>query len=371
MNTDQHGCLRTAAVVADPAAARGAFGHAATGAPHTVALRVFTLALWALVCGGAHLCEAQATDNKNILWSVDWSSDGKFFAVGGAWTGIFDAKTQLRHAAPALDSLKAIAKVRWHPRRQLLAISGGADGATAIYDVAAGRKVELNIKEGTRGISWNPTGERLATAGGDGALQIWQADGKLLRTTKPPKAKSLTGVAWHPKEDKIVTVGEFITLQDGNGKTLKQVSHRPEARGMILLLCVEWHPSGEFFVVGDYGNKDTGDAPTLQWWSSEGSLLKSVEVAGKAPLRNVSWSTDGSLLASASDALRIWSKDGALQHVGKSPDLLWGIRWNRAGTWLLTSSHEGRVTLWSATAESLKSVVEAPNCAPGVKPKNP
>ncbi len=324
-----------------------------------------------LAVGWVQPCKAKDSGSKNILWSVDWSADGKCFAVGGAWVGIFDAETQLKQPAPALDSLKAVAKVSWHPRRNLLALSGGADGVTAIYDPAAEQKITLKTKEGTRGIAWNASGELLATAGNRGELQIWSASGQLLHTTRPENAKSLTGVAWHPTEDRIITVSEFITLYDGKGNITKRVRHRPQAKGFALLLCVEWHPSGEFFVVGDYGNSDAGDAPLLQFWSADCKLLKTFEVKDGAAFRSISWNRDGSLLASASDALRIWSKDGQLRHVGKSPDLLWGVRWNRDGNRLLTSSHEGRVTLWTGTAEISKNIIEAPGVALRLKAENP
>jgi WD40 repeat protein len=354
-------------MVEDLAAARGVFVRAA----HTVALRLFASVALLLVAGWVQPCNAKDSDSNNILWSVDWSADGKFFAVGGAWVGIFDAETQVKQRSPGLDSLKAIAKIRWHPRRNLLALSGGEDGITAIYDPKTDQKITLKTKEGTRGIAWNASGDLLATAGNRGELQIWNASGELLHTTRPENAKSLTGVAWHPTEDKIITVSEFIRLYDAKGNIIKQVRHRPDAKGMALLLCVEWHPSGKLFVVGDYGNAEAGDAPVLQFWSADCKLLKTIEVKDGAAFRNVSWNRDGSLLASASDALRIWSKEGELLHVGKSPDLLWGVRWNRDGNRLLTSSHDGRVTLRTAKAEVSKNIIEAPSGALCLKPQTP
>ncbi len=283
--------------------------------------------------------------------------------------GIFDAERQLKRQSPALDSLKAVAKVRWHPRRNLLALSGGSEGGmTGIYDPAADQKITLKTKEGTRGIAWNGSGELLATAGNRGELQIWSANGQLLQTTRLANAKSLTGVAWHPTEDKLVTIGEFITLYDGKGSITKQVSHRPGAKGYCLLLCVEWHPSGEFFVVGDYGNTDAGEAPVLQFWSSDCKLMKTIEVKDGAAFRNVSWNRDGSLLASASDSLRIWSRDGQLRHIGQSPDLLWGVRWNRDGNRVLTSSHDGRVSLWSPEAQISRHLIEVSATKPEAEP---
>lgn len=188
---------------------------------------------------------ATAPGEPGILWSVDWSADGKLFVVGGDWVRIFDAETLQPRTVPSLDRSERASKVRWHPQRELLALSGSAADVTAIYDVATDRKIPLPTKEGTRGIAWSPTDDELATAGSDGALQIWSRDGASRHRLREEKAKSLTGVAWHPRDRRIVTVGEFIALYDGE-KLVWKVRHRPEAKGFALLLCVEWHPSGDF-----------------------------------------------------------------------------------------------------------------------------
>lgn len=323
------------------------------------------LLLFTLICGASfagRLSAAAAPGDKGILWSVDWSPDGRLFAVGGEWSRVFESKRFEMRPIRALEHSPRASKVRWHPAGKLLAVSG-PDDVTAIYDITTDRKTMLPTAEGTRGIAWNATGERLATAGSDGSLQIWSAAGELLRTSKPENAKSLTGVAWHPKGDTVVTIGEFIRLYDGSGKLLREMKHRPGEKGMVLLLCVEWHPSGKFFVVGDYGNHDTGVSPALQFRSKEGQLLKTIEVKGDA-IRNVSWSPDGAHLASASDALRIWSEDGLLQHLGTSPDPLWGVRWSPNGDLILTSSMQGRVTLWTPTATLARQVIEIKGPSP-------
>jgi hypothetical protein len=58
-----------------------------------------------------------------------------------------------------------------------------------------------------------------------------------------------------------------------------------------------------------------------------------------AEVRRLAWTADGMRLASASDSLRIWSKDGELLKTGDSPDLLWGVAWNDVGDKLLTTSY--------------------------------
>jgi len=54
-------------------------------------------------------------------------------------------------------------------------------------------------------------------------------------------------------------------------------------------------------------------------------------------MRNISWNSAGSLLASASDKLRIWTKDGEFKHESESPDPLWGVAWHPDRDGILTS----------------------------------
>lgn len=131
---------------------------------------------------------------------------------------------------------------------------------------------------------------------------------------------------------------------------------------------LSWHPSGDFFVVGDYGTEV--DDPVLQFWSADGQLFKSIPLEGDTQVRNVSWSPDGMRLASASSKLGIWTMDGELEFEGKSPDLLWGVDWHPNGDKILTSSIEGRVTLWSSIAEVVKEIVLPSESGPLAEPVN-
>ena len=74
------------------------------------------------------------------------------------------------------------------------------------------------------------------------------------------------------------------------------------------MLCVEWHPSGELFVTGDYGDYDNNYPPLLQFWTSEGKKIKTIEKS-KAEFRNLKWSKDGTLLATASENIRLWDRN--------------------------------------------------------------
>lgn len=357
------------------AAPAGVFRRSATMHPVGSMLRFWTSASWIallLFAGG----KAQATDLDNLLWTARWNHDGSQFAVGGVHTlRIFDSDTlESRSLLPkALDvrlggtniPYVAVTRLAWHPTSNLLAVSSQGKNVGGIYDVSSSQRTDLSATEEHfgRGVSWRPDGRRLAYTSDD-RLVISKDDGTLLHDIPRYKeAKGLTGVAWSPLGDRIVTIGARITLHDAQGNPIRQRMHRPEAQERLqLLLCVAWHPSGDFFVVGDYGTDR--DDPVLQFWSAEGELIKSITLKGDTQIRNVSWKRDGSRLASASSKLGIWKRDGELEFEAKSPDLLWGVDWHPNGEKVLTSSIAGRVTLWSANALVEKQVGVPPRSEP-------
>ena len=116
-------------------------------------------------------------------------------------------------------SYMAITSVAWDPSDNLLAVSSQGPGGDAkgIYDLVSGRRVALEGAFG-RGVSWSPKGDALANSS-DGNLKMWSKDGTLLHEVPRYKeGKGLTGVAWRPSGDRIVTVGARITLHDGQGR---------------------------------------------------------------------------------------------------------------------------------------------------------
>src|SRR5690606_38336928 len=109
-----------------------------------------------------------------------------------------------------------------------------------------------------------------------------------------------------------------------DGTVLKVMEHKnPSA----IILNTSWHPSGLFFVIGDYGyNLEGENVPSLlHFWSKEGTYIRSVS-GNKAEIRNLSWNHQGTRLATASDLLRIWTETGELIHEGiqDSNNKLWG-----------------------------------------------
>lgn len=293
---------------------------------------------------------AQEATNKKILWTADWSSDEKYIAVGGDLDTLkiyFSNELKLYKSYPIK---KTITCIKWHPFKNILAVGTQMSGdKVRIIDIDREKVTELTgiSPDGARGIDWNYTGELLAVADNDGKISIFNIDGQLVKEVRHENTKSITGIDWHPRNNTFITVGDKIRIFDIEGNLLRKFVHRKEE---VLLLCVAWHDSGDFFVTGDYGDEENHYKPLLQFWNVKGELLKSTDLS-KGEYRNLKWTSNGSRLVTASDALRIWDKKGDLISMSNSEDYLWGISSNKNGSRVVTSSKKQRIVLWNNKAE--------------------
>jgi len=310
---------------------------------HTIILYFLVLACW-------NSNWAQVKKAKEILWTTDWSPNGKYIAVGGNTDSLRIYNGVRLKPYKSFPFKGTITRVQWHPSKNAIAVVTqlSAD-KSCLIDLDTNKKTELSgiSADGARGLDWNATGELLVVADNDGQILIYDTQGMLVRRIKNENKLSITAVDWHPDGKRLVVVSDKIRLFDTSGNLLKSIQHRSES---VMLLSVAWHPSGTFFVTGDYG--DSKDKSLLQYWDEDGKLLQSIDVS-QAEFRNLSWNPKGTRLATASDALRIWDLQGNLISEGKSPDYLWGVSWNKKGTRIVTSSLEQRIVLWNAKAEKV------------------
>ena len=296
---------------------------------------------------------AQNSLTKEILWTTDWSPNGKYIAIGGNADSLkFYSESNLR-PYKSLPVSNTITRVKWHPTKNIIAVTTQmSDEKSFIFNLETNEKIELTgiSTDGARGIDWNYTGEYLAIADNDGQILIYDLKGKLFRKFVNENTKSITAIDWHPKKNIITTVTEKIRFFDIEGNLLISIKHRQEE---VLLLSIAWHKTGDFFVTGDYG--DEKDKSLLQYWNEQGELIKSIDIS-KGEYRNLAWNSKGDRLASASDALRIWDTKGSLISEGNSKDYLWGVSWNKKGNRIITSSMEQRIILWSKNAKKIKLI---------------
>lgn len=295
--------------------------------------------------------EPYTVENPPILWTANWSPDGKFYAVGGndKVLRVFAAKNhQLVYSHTFAGAVQC---VHWHKEGKLLAVALDHQPAL-VLNINTREMVVLDEKTGSRALAWSTDGELLAVGDYDGVLRLYNKRGKQIKTINKENTKSYLSVAWHPKKKQILTGSEQIRLFDVSGKLLQKFRHRKEE---TIVLTAAWHPSGTFFATGDYGHKEEGIGSLLQYWREDGTLMQSLE-GSNAEYRNIRWNKTGTLLATASDGLRLWSPDGTLKHRGETTDLLWGVDWDNQGNSIVTTSAKGAITIWNAQAKTIKTV---------------
>jgi WD40 repeat protein len=286
---------------------------------------------------------------------VDWHPTKDQIVVGGSNDSFLKVlSTESFQELTSLPYLGTITKAKWHPTDNRVAIAV-QDGKSkpAILHLDNNKIIELDsiTNDGARAIAWNATGDLLADGDNEGFLTFFDATGAFLRKIDTGQ-KGLMGLDWHPKENTVVVVGESISLYDFATDSLQHFEDRKEE---VLMLSVAWNPNGAIFATGDYGDFIQHYPPSLQYWTYDGEKIKTIDES-KAEIRNLKWSGDGALLATASEKLRLWNKEGELVNEKSSENLLWGIDWNTDGSRLVTTDEQGNIQFWNQDLQPMKQL---------------
>lgn len=295
------------------------------------------------------------SQEHKTLWTAAWSPNDELIAIGGSQgeLKLFDGQTFELLKTYAVGEV-ILSRLKWHPFQNKLAVITQSQSFKAkILDLDEDQWIELEgLDSSLRGLDWNYNGELLAVSEFEGEISIFDLHGNRVARFMAD-AKSVAGIDWHPSENILAAVGSTIGLFTHLGDTLRIFSPREEE---VFLLCVEWHPSGEFFATGDYGVFEDAANKLIQYWSKEGEKITEIG-RSIAEYRNIRWSPDGQWLASANDALSIWDRDGNLVRKSEtSDDYLWGIDWNADGTRIITTSDQGVITLWDKNAKLIRQI---------------
>src|SRR5690606_18493344 len=173
----------------------------ARGAPRMVALLDRGLLLVDLATG-----EARRIGDELEVSEVHTSHDGSLVAASTRGpTYVFDWDTgERRLTLPGHSGRHTVAV----SRDGRLVATGGSDRIARLWSVADGRLIATLAEH--RGpiadLNFDPSGERLATVCGDGAVRIYSATGALLAEYEGHAADALT-LAWSPDGEWLASGG--------------------------------------------------------------------------------------------------------------------------------------------------------------------
>lgn len=305
---------------------------------------------------------SQAQQQTFITWTTSWSHDDAYIAAGNSngELSIYETTHWKKIKSWSVQpSISTITRVEWNPKFPILAVAAYSHtkgvSIVQLFDISQNKVIKtLPDTLYGRALTWSPNGEQVAFVGNGGRISIFNKDGALRKTLSFTNSGSLFEIDWHPTKNLLLGVEDDIYIIDiDNDKVLAKYDDGSKGKG---ILCCQWHPSGEFFVTGDYGHENEGGEPSyVKFWRNNGTLIKRI-AGSKFELRNTRWTKDGKYLAASGDVLLIMDEKGGLVRKTRfDENNLWGVAWNNKGDKIVTSDQVGNIRVSDLNGKILKT----------------
>jgi serine/threonine protein kinase len=249
---------------------------------------------------------------KNDVWSIAVSKDGKFVAAGaGYWdqpgeVGVWEVAT--RDPLQRFTEDLGVGCVALSPNGKLLA-TGSWTGHVRVYDWAVGKLLFDFPVEHIARVAFSPDGQLLITAAEDpNTVQLWDmTHGKLVGDLPHPQGEKfrLHCATFSPSGDRVLAAGGQWEPEGTAQATIWDVASKQQVGKLVgharPILGVCYSPDGKTIATGSV------DMTIRLWEANSGKCIQTL-TGHKSWVEGVVFSADGKTLVSGSldGTVRLW-----------------------------------------------------------------